>query len=57
MYLGVQMVPAVRDVIFKSHQGLALLLAVVYVGHSAFAMVRARKRAAARRALGDSRSS
>lgn len=51
MYLDVQISPNARNVILKSHQGLALLLAVVYVGHSAFAMVRARKRAAARRAF------
>lgn len=51
MYLGVQMSSNARNMIFNSHQGLALLLAVVYVGHSAFSMIRARKRAAARRAL------
>lgn len=51
MYLGVTIAPGTRETIFKAHQGLAQLVAVVYLGHSAFAMVRARKRAAARRAL------
>lgn len=48
MYLGVTLPANTRESVFMAHQGLAQLLAVVYVGHSAFAMVRARKRAAAR---------
>lgn len=51
MYLGIALTPSSRLIIFKAHQGLAQLVAVVYVVHSALAMVRARKRAASRRAL------
>lgn len=51
MYLGVVLSPEARRIAFSAHQGLAQLVAVVYVLHSALAMVRAKKRSAARRAL------
>lgn len=50
MYLGVQLSPSARTVIFKAHQGLAQLVAGIYIVHSILAMLRARKRSAARRA-------
>lgn len=53
IYLGVSIAPEVRHGVFKAHQGLAQLVAVVYVIHSALAMMRARKRSAARRAMRD----
>lgn len=57
MYLGVQLSMSARQAVFASHQGLAQLVAVIYVVHSAFAMQRARRRAAARRALQETVSS
>lgn len=51
MYLGIVLEADSRIILFKAHQGLAQLVAVVYVVHSALAMIRGRKRSAARRAL------
>lgn len=49
MYLGVQLSATTRQIVFKAHQGLAQLVAGIYVVHTILAIVRGQKRAAARR--------